>query len=108
MKVGMFSNHDYKIKNKTKIFRKYTIKCIHLEHIIPRLDVGDVHPLAVDVMSVSVPAPDCDALLTKVGAFVFLFNAWLKDKEFIQPAQARQKSNTVTSWGGHLGQSLSF
>lgn len=55
----------------------------HLEHVIPRLDVSDVHPLAINVMSVSVPAAHCDALLTKIGAFIFLFNTWIKIRIYI-------------------------
>lgn len=48
----------------------------HLEDVVSGLEVGDVDPLAVDVMSVRVPAAHRDALVPKVGAFVTLLDAW--------------------------------
>lgn len=46
----------------------------HLEQVVSRRHVGDVDPLAVDVMTVHVPAAHGDALLTKVGALVTLLD----------------------------------
>lgn len=39
----------------------------YLEDIIPRAHVCDVHPLAINVMSVGVPAANCHSLFPKVG-----------------------------------------
>lgn len=46
----------------------------HLEQVVSRRHVGDVDPLAVDVMTVHVPAAHGDALLTKVGTLVTLLD----------------------------------
>lgn len=43
---------------------------VYLENVVSGLEVGDVDPLAVDVVPVGVPAAHRDALLSKVGAFV--------------------------------------
>lgn len=42
----------------------------NLQDVVSWLDVRDVDPLAVDVMTIQVPAAHCDALLTKVGTLV--------------------------------------
>lgn len=47
-----------------------------LENVVPRFDVGDVDPLAVDVVAIQIPAAHRDALVTKVCTFVPLRNAW--------------------------------
>lgn len=47
----------------------------HLEDVVSGLEVGDVDPLAVDVVSVRVPAAHCDALVAKVGALVAFLDA---------------------------------
>lgn len=44
----------------------------HLQNVVPRPDVCDVNPLAVDVVSVEVPAAHGDALLSEVGTLVAL------------------------------------
>lgn len=41
-----------------------------LEDIVPRHHVGDVHPLAVDVVAVRIPAAHSDALIAHVVAGV--------------------------------------
>ena len=46
----------------------------HLEQVVSRRHVSDVDPLAVNVMTVHVPAAHGDALLTKVGALVTLLD----------------------------------
>lgn len=46
----------------------------HLEQVVSRRHVGDVDPLAVNVMTVHVPAAHGDALLTKVGTLVTLLD----------------------------------
>lgn len=43
---------------------------VYLENVVSGFEVGDIDPLAVDVVSVGVPAAHRDALLSKVGAFV--------------------------------------
>lgn len=47
---------------------------VYLENVVSRFEVGDVDPLAVDVVTVGVPAAHRDALLSKVGTFVPFFN----------------------------------
>lgn len=49
---------------------------LHLEDVIPRLHISDVHPLAVDVVPVRIPAADCDALRSEVCALVPLLDTW--------------------------------
>lgn len=46
----------------------------HLHDIVSRFDVCDVDPLAVDVVTVQIPAAHCDALIAKVGALIPLGN----------------------------------
>lgn len=46
----------------------------YLEEVVTRRDVGDIDPLAVDVMSVHVPASDRDPLFTKIGTFVLFLH----------------------------------
>lgn len=46
----------------------------NLEQVVSRRHVSDVDPLAVNVMTVHVPAAHGDALLTKVGALVTLLD----------------------------------
>lgn len=46
----------------------------HLEQVVPRGHISDVHPLAVDVMTVHVPAAHGDALLAEVGTLVILLD----------------------------------
>lgn len=48
----------------------------HLEDVVSGLEVGDVDPLAVDVVSVRVPAAHRDALVAKVGALVAFLDAF--------------------------------
>lgn len=47
---------------------------VHLENVISRFEVSDVDPLAVDVVSVGIPAAHGDALLAEVRTFVPLFD----------------------------------
>lgn len=42
----------------------------YLEDIIPRAHVCDIHPLAINVMSVGVPAANGHSLFPKVGTRV--------------------------------------
>lgn len=49
---------------------------VHLQDIVPRLDVCDVDPLAVDVVAIQIPAPHRDALLAEVGTLVPLGDTW--------------------------------
>lgn len=42
----------------------------HLEDVVPGLHVRDVNPLAVNVVSVGIPAANCDSLCAKVCALV--------------------------------------
>lgn len=44
-----------------------TPPCPYLEGVAAWRHIGDVNPLAVDVMAVGVPAPHTHPLLTKVG-----------------------------------------
>ena len=46
----------------------------HLQDVVSRSDVSDVDPLAVDVVTVQIPAAHSDALITKVGTLVPLRN----------------------------------
>lgn len=50
-------------------------RLLYLQDVISWLHVCDVDPLAVDVVSVRVPAADCDALRAKVGTFVPFLDA---------------------------------
>lgn len=47
----------------------------YLENVISRFEFRNVDPLAVNVMSVGIPAAHSDTLLSKVSTFVPLFNA---------------------------------
>ena len=49
---------------------------VHLEDVVPRLDVRDVDPLAVDVVAIQIPASHRDALLAEVGTLVPLGDTW--------------------------------
>ena len=49
-------------------------KQTNLEDVVSRFNVGDIDPLAVDVVSVRVPAAHSDALLPEVGTFIPLVN----------------------------------
>lgn len=44
-----------------------------LEEVISWWDVGDVDPLAVNVVSVHIPAANSDPLFPKIGTFVLFF-----------------------------------
>lgn len=46
----------------------------HLEDVVSWFDVSDVDPLAVDVVTVQIPAAHSDALIAKVGTFVAFRN----------------------------------
>lgn len=62
----------------------------HLENVISWFDVSDIHPLAVDVVSVGIPAAHGDALLSKVSALVPLFNTCsrtLQNEMVIKPSE---------------------
>lgn len=47
-----------------------------LKNVVPRFDVCDIDPLAVDVVAIQIPAAHSDALVAKVGTFVPLRNTW--------------------------------
>ena len=65
-----------KKKKITCINTKKTVPVKHyLKNVISRFELSDVDPLAVDVVSVGIPAAHSDALLTEVRAFVSLLNA---------------------------------
>lgn len=46
----------------------------YLEEVIAWWDISNIDPLAVDVMTVHVPASHCDSLFTKIGAFVLFLH----------------------------------
>lgn len=46
----------------------------HLENVIAGFEIADVDPLAVDVVSVQIPAAHGDALIAEVGALVAFRN----------------------------------
>lgn len=51
-------------------------KChYYLEYVVSWFNICNVHPLAVNIMSVCIPASHCDPLLTKVCTLVPLFNS---------------------------------
>lgn len=45
-----------------------------LHDVISWFDISDVDPLTVDVMPVQIPAPYCDALLSKISTFITFGN----------------------------------
>ncbi len=49
----------------------------HLKNVVSRSDVCDVNPLAVDVVTVQIPAAHSDALIAKVGTLVPFRNTWV-------------------------------
>lgn len=53
---------------------RQTEQMFYLEDVVARLHVRDVNPLAVDVMSVRVPAANCNALGPEVRTFVPLLD----------------------------------
>lgn len=63
---------DYRLANRM----------FYLEDVVARLHVCDVDPLTVDVMSVSIPAANCDALCSEVGTFVPLLNTCRHSDQF--------------------------
>lgn len=48
----------------------------YLEDVFTRPDISDVDPLAVNIVTVGVPAANCDALLPHVVAGVALVETW--------------------------------
>lgn len=48
----------------------------HLENVVSGFDVRHVDPLAVDVVTVQIPAAHSDALISEVGTLVSLRNTW--------------------------------
>lgn len=46
----------------------------HLEQVVSRGHIGDVYPLAVNVVSVHVPAAHGDTLFPEVGTLITLLN----------------------------------
>lgn len=42
----------------------------YLKDIVPRTHVRDIHPLAIDVMPVGIPAADSHSLFSKVGTCI--------------------------------------
>lgn len=48
----------------------------YLEYIISWFDICNVNPLAVNIMSVGIPATHCDTLVTKVCTLISLLNAY--------------------------------
>lgn len=61
-------------KNGTKMILFQKCHC-NLEYVVSRFNICNVHPLAVNIMSVCIPAAHCDPLLTKVCALVSLLNS---------------------------------
>lgn len=49
----------------------------NLENVIPGFQIGNVDPLAVDVMPVGIPATHSNTLVSKVGTFIPLFNTFI-------------------------------
>lgn len=60
-----------------KEFGEVSLACACLKNVVPRFDVCDVDPLAVDVVAIQIPAAHGDALVTKVRTFVPLRNTCL-------------------------------
>jgi len=44
--------------------------CVYLERVVPWLELGDVHPLAVDIVLVNVTAINGNTLVSVIDAFV--------------------------------------
>ena len=53
---------------------RLTDQMFYLEDVVAGLQVGDVNPLTVDVVSVGIPAAHCDALGPEVCTFVPLLD----------------------------------
>lgn len=47
----------------------------YLEDVIPRAHICDIHPLAIDVMPVGVPAADSHSLFPEVGTCIALLQS---------------------------------
>lgn len=60
-----------------KDFGEESLACARLKNVVPRFDVCDVDPLAVNVVAIQIPAAHSDALVTKVCTFVPLRNTCL-------------------------------
>lgn len=50
----------------------------YLEEVIAGWDISNIDPLAVDVVTVHVPAPNRDPLFTKIGAFVLFLHIYMR------------------------------
>lgn len=59
----------------------------HLQDVVAWLDVSDVNPLAIDVVTVQVPAAHGDALLPKVGTLVPLGHVCRQEETQLVPAE---------------------
>ena len=58
----------FRVRDDEETGRRY------LEDVISGCEVGDVDPLAVDVVTVQIPAAHSDALVPEVGTLVSLGN----------------------------------
>ena len=67
-KKSLVSTHEKKNCSCGKHVKHY------LKNVISRFELSDVDPLAVDVVSVSIPAAHSDALLPEVCTFIPLLN----------------------------------
>lgn len=52
-------------------------KTRYLEDVFTRSDISDVNPLAVNIVTVGVPAANCDALLPHVVAGIALVQTFI-------------------------------
>lgn len=55
----------------------------YLEDVIPRGHICDVHPLAIDVMPVGVPAADSHSLLPKVGTCIAFLQSCMEGHQWL-------------------------
>jgi len=60
---------------KLQLFRKCHY---YLEYVVSWFNICNVHPLAVNIMSVCIPAAHCDPLFTKVCTLESLLNSLKK------------------------------
>jgi len=58
-------------------------KChYYLEYVVSWFNICNVHPLAVNIMSVCIPAAHCDPLFTKVCTLESLLNSLKKSQQY--------------------------
>lgn len=84
MRAGFWENCAYSSSRVILVALRstYRVTRAHLKNVVSRFDVCDVDPLAVDVVTVQIPAAHSDALIAKVGTLVALRNTWV-EKTFL-------------------------